>query len=418
MKKLLALLLTAMLLISCIPALAQSEVVIWCWDPAFNIYAMNEAAKVYNKDNPDVKITVVEVSSNDCETKQTVALTSGDTSTLPDIILMQDNSGKKFLSTFPGAYTETGDKLDLSQFSQYKVDRFSDNGKAYCVPFDNGVAATFIRTDYLQEAGFTLQDLTDITWERFIEIGQAVKEKTGHFMLSNQTGYADMISMMVESTGTWFFDAEGNPVLDTNPAIKKAVETVVALRKSGIVKEAADWTEYIASFNNGTAAGTIQGCWIIGSVSLVKEQSGKWGVTNIPRLDVEGGTNYGSNGGSSWVIPASAKNKEGAIDFLKKTFGGSVDFYQTILESSGAIATWKQASEGEAYKKEIPFFNNQKVFSDLMDYSAKLPKVQYGIYNYEARDAVMKAAEAVFNGTPIDSALKTAQEEVVFTIGQ
>ncbi len=33
---------------------------VWCWDPAFNIYAMQEAEKVYQKTNPNFKLNIVE----------------------------------------------------------------------------------------------------------------------------------------------------------------------------------------------------------------------------------------------------------------------------------------------------------------------------------------------------------------------
>ncbi len=282
------------------------------------------------------------------------------------------------------------------------------------MPFDNGVAATFVRTDYLEAAGFTLADLTDITWDRFIEIGLKVKEATGQFMLVTQTGYADFVSMITQSADFWFFDEEGRPNINTNPAVRAMVEVIVKLHESGIVKEAVDWSEYIASFNNGSAASTIQGCWIIGSIVLAEDQAGKWGVTNIPRLDIESGTNYSSQGGSSWVVPASSKNAEVAVDFLSKTFGESVEFYQTILQSSGAIATYLPAAEGPAYAEPHPFFNGQKVFEDLMSYSAKVPLVKYGVYNYEARDEIVIAIEAIFNGTSIDDALNSAQSAIEF----
>lgn len=34
----------------------ENTLTVWCWDPAFNIFAMNEAAKVYQKDHPDVTL--------------------------------------------------------------------------------------------------------------------------------------------------------------------------------------------------------------------------------------------------------------------------------------------------------------------------------------------------------------------------
>lgn len=102
MKKLFALLLALALMLGAVGALAETTITVWCWDPAFNIYAMNEAAKVYKEINPDVTIKVEEVLSADCETRQTAALGSGQTEGLPDIVLMQDNSGRRFLDTYPG----------------------------------------------------------------------------------------------------------------------------------------------------------------------------------------------------------------------------------------------------------------------------------------------------------------------------
>ena len=414
MKKLSLLLALAMLFGMASMAAAETEVTVWCWDPAFNIYAINEAAKVYQAINPDVKITVVETGSDDCETKQTVALSSGQTGTLADIILMQDNSGRKFLNTFPGSYYDLTDTIPYGYFAPYKVKHFTSDGKNYAVPFDSGCAATFVRTDYLEAAGYTLADLMDITWDKYIEIGLAVKEATGKYMLVTQAGYNDFIMMMLQSTGRWFFDSEGNPSIADNPSMKPVLETIIKLKNSGIVLEANDWTEYIAGFNNGSAASTIQGCWIIGSIVLAEDQFGKWGMVNVPRLDIEGATNYTSQGGSSWVIPKTSPNAAAAADFLLNTFAGSVEFYQTILKSSGAIATYLPAAGGAAYGEPHSFFADQKVFEDLMDYAAKIPMVEYGMYNYEARDAVNVAMQDIINGGSIDAALKSAQETVEF----
>ncbi len=417
MKKSLSLLLALVMLFGLSTfAMAEekTEIVVWCWDPAFNIYAMEEAKKIYEAENPNVTIKIEEVASDDIATRLTAALGSGQTDTLPDIALMQDNSGRKFTGTFEGSFFDMKDLVNYDDFAAYKVKHFAHAGGNYAVPFDNGAAALFIRTDFLEDAGYKLEDVTDITWDRFIEIGIDVKEKTGKYLLSSEGTYNDFMMMMLQSANSWFFDAEGNPNIAGNPVVKKATETVVKLRQSGIVMEAADWTEYISGFNNGHAAGTAQGCWIIGSIVLSEDQAGKWAMTTLPRLDMEEGTNYSSQGGSSWMVLASSKHPEAAVDFLNKTFAGSVDFYQTILEASGAIATYLPAQNGAAYKEPHAFFNGQKVFEDLMDYSTKIPMVEYGLYNYEARDKVMIAVEEVMNGGDIDQALQTAQASVEF----
>lgn len=53
------------------------KLTVWCWDPAFNIFSMEEAAKVYQKDHPDVDVEVIETPWDDVQTKLTTAATSG-----------------------------------------------------------------------------------------------------------------------------------------------------------------------------------------------------------------------------------------------------------------------------------------------------------------------------------------------------
>ena len=68
----------------------DNTITVWCWDKTFNIFAMEEAAKIYQEDHQDVKIDIVEVGDVDVQSRLTTAGISGDLSTLPDIFLMQD----------------------------------------------------------------------------------------------------------------------------------------------------------------------------------------------------------------------------------------------------------------------------------------------------------------------------------------
>ena len=57
------------------------------------------------------------------------------------------------------------------------------DGKHYGVPFDNGAAIACYRTDILQEAGMTLEDFTDITWDEWVEKRQSStgKKQENHY---------------------------------------------------------------------------------------------------------------------------------------------------------------------------------------------------------------------------------------------
>ncbi|MBO5291877.1 MAG: extracellular solute-binding protein [Lachnospiraceae bacterium] len=397
----------------------ENTLTVWCWDPAFNINAMKEAEKVYQKDHPDFALNVVETPWQDIQTKLTTAATSGQLDTLPDIFLMQDNAFQKNVISYPDAFSDlTSTGIDFSQFAPAKAAYSVVDGKNYGVPFDNGTVIACYRTDILEQAGFTVDDFTDITWSDYIEKGKVVLEKTGKPLLSCQAGESDVICMMLQSTGGSFFDAEGNPAMTGNDKLKAVMNVYAELVKTGVLVEVNDWDQYVGSLNNETVAGTINGCWIMASIQGAADQSGKWAVTNMPKLEgVDGATNYSNNGGSSWAVTSNCKNLELAADFLGSTFGGSTELYDNII-STGALATYLPAGDSEAYAEPNEFFSGDAVSKKITEFAGKTPSNNTGVYYYEARDAVAVAITNVVAGSDVDSELKVAQDTVSFAMGQ
>ena len=395
-----------------------NSLTVWCWDPAFNMYAMEEAAKVYQADHPDFNIDVVETPWNDIQTKLTTAATSNSYDTLPDIFLMQDNAFQKNVISYPDAFMDLTDSgIDFSQFAEAKTAYSVIDGKNYGVPFDNGAAVAAYRTDVLKEAGFTIDDFTDITWDEYIEKGKVVLEKTGKPLLSCQAGESDVIMMMMQSCGASLFNDEGKPAMVDNAELKKVMETYKALVDAGVLIEVNDWDQYVATLTNETVAGTINGCWIMASIQTAEDQSGKWGITNMPSLvGIDNATNYSNNGGSSWCITSNCKNPDLAKDFLASTFAGSVPFYETILPSSAAIATYLPAGDSDVYNEPAEFYGGDTVFAKIVDFAGKTPSNNTGVYYYEARNYIATAMQNVIGGGSIEDEIKAAQEQAEFTM--
>ena len=358
---------------------------VWTWDPAFNIPAIEEAANVYKADHPDFKLKVVETLSDDCETKLITAAESGDLSTLPDICLMQDNSYQKFVSIYPEAFVDLTDSgIDFSQFAAGKLSYSTVDGKNYGVPFDNGAVIGAYRTDYLEQAGYTIDDLTDIDWNRFIEIAKDVKAKTGKYMLSGQADSPDMIMEMLQSAGASLFDKDGKPAMTDNAALKECISIYQKLVEEGVYYEVNNWDDYVSSITNEQVAGVINGNWISATIMGMKDTSGKWAITNMPKLiETPNATNYSNNGGSSWYITSNCKNQDLAIDFLKSTFAGSVQFYENILPTTGAIGTYAPAGDSASYQEPQEFWNNQPIFAKIVDFSLKTPTNNTSPYYYD-----------------------------------
>ncbi|MGN1141929.1 MAG: ABC transporter substrate-binding protein [Oliverpabstia sp.] len=397
----------------------DNSLTVWCWDPNFNIYAMNKAAEIYAQDHEGFTIEISEIQSDDIETRITTAVNAGDLSTLPDIFLMQDNSFQKYISFYPDIFTDLTDcGIDFSEFSEAKVAYSTMDGKNYGIPFDNGAVVNCIRTDILEEAGYTIDDFTDITWSDYMEKAKVVLEKTGVPMLTAQAGSPDQVMMMLQSCGSSLFNEDGSANIVGNEELKEIIDVYAQMVADGTLVEVTDWDQYISSLNSGTAASAMNGCWIMASVQIAEDQSGKWGMTNMPKLDkAANATNYSNNGGSSWVITSNCQNVELAVDFMNSTFAGSNEFYDDII-SKGALATWAPAGDSEAYQQPVDFYGGDAVYAKIVDYATKTPANTTGPFYYDARDAVGTAlSEITQTGADVDKSLQTAQETLEFSMG-
>ena len=209
------------------------------------------------------------------------------------------------------------DPAELNRQLGSMLDEIDGFGVDVDIVMNNAGLQIAYRTDYLAEAGYTVADLTDITWTQFAEIGKQIKEKTGKPVFCTQAGSGDWILIMIQSCGASMFTEDGAVNLKDNAAIKAAITVYADLVKEGVILETNSWDEMIGTLANGSVCGTFNGCWILGSIMATADQSGKWDITNLPSLEgVEGATHYSNNGGSSWAI-TQGTDVDLAIDFMQ-----------------------------------------------------------------------------------------------------
>ena len=392
---------------------------VWCWDPNFNVYAMKQAEKAYQVDHPNFKLDIQEKVYSDIETALITAAEAGDYSTLPDIFLMQDYSFHKNATNYPGIFTALDDcGIDFSQFSMGKLADSTVDGTHYGIPFDNGATIMAIRSDMVEAAGLKVEDFKDTTWSEFMELSKKVMAANDVPMLTCSGGSEIVIEMLQSAGASPMVD--GKVTLVDNAALKKAIETYKQLIDEGIMADYTDWDQYIASMNKGTAAGVIQGCWIMSSIQAAEDQAGKWAIVNMPKLDdVEGATNYANCGGASWAVSSNCKNTDLAFDFLNATFGADVDLYDDLLVNAGAIASYLPAAQSETYNEGNEFYGGQAVYKDIVEFAGRVPGIDYGAYYSDIRSALTDAiTNVVQKNADIDTEIKNAQDTVEFNIAE
>ncbi len=392
----------------------EASLTIWCWDMSFNGASITAAAELYAAEVDETfTINLIEVLSDDCETNLITAASSGDLSTLPDICLMQDNSYQKYVTAYPEAFTDLTDSgIDFSQFASGKVAYSTVDGKNYGVPFDNGAVIGAYRIDILEEAGYTIDDLADLTWPEYIAIASDIKEKTGKYMISTDCSAPDIILEMLQSAGASMFNEDGTANIAGNEALIECIGYYVDMVEAGVLLQVNSWDEYISSITNSEVVGTINGCWIAATIMSTDGFSGLWDITNMPALvETAGATNYSNNGGSSWYITANCQNVDLAIDFLNYTFAGSVEFYETILPSTAAIATYIPAGDSDVYNEAQEFWNGNAIYATIVEYASKIPSNNTSALYYDARGYVGTAIQNIINGSDITSELQDAQDQ-------
>jgi len=249
----------------------ENTLTVYAWDTKFNIPALEAAEADYQKNvNADFKLKIIEQPGyQDVETVLKTAASSGDYSNVPDIVLHQDHSFQNFYKNYPDLWVSLEDTdINWNDFQAEKIDYSTVDGVHYGVPVDNGTVITAYRVDLLKECGYSIDDLTGITWDEFIEIGKVVKEKTGKYLMCMTSDQNDLIYMMLQAEGASMFK-DGKPYFAENQTLIDVVETIIKMQKEGVLLLANDWSGYVDKGIVGDqVAGVMNGNCIMASIEL------------------------------------------------------------------------------------------------------------------------------------------------------
>ena len=398
---------------------ASEKITIWAWDEAFNIVAANKAKEIYLKDKPDAEIEVVTMAQDDIVAKLNTSLSSGSYEGLPNIVLVEDYRIQGYLQAYQDEFADLSSVAKPEDFAEYKTGVNYVDGKLYGIPFDSGVAATFYRTDLIEQAGYTKADMENLTWEKYIEIGKAVKEKTGSYMLTLDPSDLGQIRMMLQSAGAWYTGDDGKVTVADNQALKDAIKIYQDLTESGIAKQIADWDQFVGAFNNGEVASVVTGCWITPSIKKAEDQSDKWAIAAFPKMaSSTDSVNASSIGGAGWYALKNVGNTDMAVDFLGKTFASNVDLMNDLADSINLVSTMNKAAEAPNYKKANDFFGGQEVFGDFAKWTSEVPSVNYGLHTYAIEDIMTEAVQAILGGADVDETLESYQTQIEAAVAQ
>ena len=277
------------------------------WVPATDLAKVFASViPAFNAVYPNIKVNQVQVA---IDTKLPPTLVSG--AGVPDGAFWGDTN-------IPGQAAHFADLSDVmaqykSDIVPYKVDVNTVNGRLVGVPWDTDPGLLYYREDLLNAAGVDPTTLT--SYDSLLTAARALKAKNPNakpIPLEQDPGLSlQWLEMFAnQQQGVGMVDKSNKLHIDSD-AYRNALTWIKAVSDEGLgTRQKFANTADVASLDDGTQSLCPWAVWwIFLPQGALKTSVGKWRVTSLPSW-TPSGARSGVMGGSSFVIPAKAKNPD------------------------------------------------------------------------------------------------------------
>ena len=318
MKKTLALVLAAMMMLSllAVPALAEDQVLkIVTWDATTTPYLDAQKA-AFEATHPGVTIEYIDVASQDFFVKTTTMLEGGDKSDIfmvkevPDLINWVAQGFAAPLNEYvPASYYYLAGFAGTAQ--NYAVD-----GELYAIPFRSDFWVLFYNKD-LFDAAQVEYPTNDITWDAYAELAKKLADPEKDI-------YGTYYHTWLSAVANWTVADAKNTLADGEYSdLLYFYKLYQDLEDAGacpaFAEQKAANLHYKSSFYKGNIAMLPMGYWFVSS--LINDMASgectpfNWGIVSVPHLDgVPAGSSFGNLTGA--MINAKSENKDLAWEYI------------------------------------------------------------------------------------------------------
>ncbi|GHH99945.1 carbohydrate ABC transporter substrate-binding protein [Neobacillus kokaensis] len=353
----------------------------------------------YREVNPDVEIKLT--ADKNLEDVISPNMKAGN---YPDVVLLA--TGRKMALTETlikdKALEDLTDVLDKKVYGEEVpvkdklVPGFTDtlatnpynDGKTYMAPMFYSPTGLFYNAALFKEKGWEVPK----TWDEMWALGDKAKAEGISLFTYPTTGYFDAFfySLLLEAGGPEFYNKamKYEDGIWKTPEAAKAFDIVGKLAKYTAPTTVAnandkDYTKNQQLILDNKALFMPNGTWVVGEMKdAPRAKNFEWGMTSLPALE-SGGDRYAFTFFEQMWIPAQAKNKDAAKDFLTFVYS---DKAADIFAQSGAVQPIKGMSD--------KLSGENKLFYSIYDNGAKA-----GMGGFAATEAVegVSMADTLFH---------------------
>lgn len=278
----------------------------------FGVMGFKEAGLYdeYMKLHPDITIKETSIERNENYYPPLINhLTTG--SGLQDIQAVEVGNINEVVTTQADKLMDLSKVGKKADFLEWKWQQATTkDGKTVGLGTDVGPMAICYRKDLFQKAGLPT-DREEVgklwagSWDKFVEVGEQYQKK------ANGTTFVDspggLLQAILSSEKDRFYNASGDVIYKTNPAVKAAFDLTAKAAKDGLTGKQTQfqptWDQTIA---NVKFAAISCPPWMLGTIKDKSndDAAGQWDVAQAPKS--------GNWGGSFLAVPEAGKNKDEA----------------------------------------------------------------------------------------------------------
>lgn len=333
MKKILALVLAAMMVLALASAVADETLSIVTWDAGTTPYLIAQK-EAYEASHPGVTIEYVDVASQDYGVKTTTMLAGGDTSDIymvkeiMDVLKWQGAGYIEPLDSFISASS-----YDVSGFAGIEKS-YAVDGVQYALPFRSDFWVLFYNKDLFDAAGVAYPT-NDMTWDEYADL--AIKMTgNGNYGTHYHTWLSAVVNWDVADGVNTLIDGNYDDLAPYYELYQKLEDAGACMAYSELK---AAGLHYSAAFANGNVAMMPMGYWYV-STLIGYHKDGtcdfNWGIAAVPHAEgVAAGSSFGNLTGA--MINAKSEKKDLAWDYISWLAGADG---AAATASSGTRPAW------------------------------------------------------------------------------
>ncbi|MBU4487625.1 MAG: sugar ABC transporter substrate-binding protein [Candidatus Omnitrophica bacterium] len=396
----------------CCPRETRPTLKIAIWGGPNEIDIINKLVKEWQKDHPEVIAKVEHTPAGSYTNKLLIRIAGG---TAPDVMFAEGNifvnffTIDAFMDLTP--FIEKDDGFELSDFFPEGLERFTRNGKVYCIPRDVApFACVYYNKRLFDEAGLAYPD-NDWDWKDMLEKAQKLTKKSPAGKVSRYGFYGWTWQNFIYSNGGSIVDNVENPKKFTMTGDKavdglqfyadlinkyKVSPSPVTLGDLGMGAQQLFMSQKLAMYQSGY--------WESNVFRDIKDF--EWDVAMFPK-GPSGIRRFGT-GGSGYCILKTTKHPELAWEIVKLLTG---EKSQIALAGIGLTQpAIESIAEGPYFAESPALPKNKAMLNEAIQY------VVYEPFHPKWREInelyLVPELDLVFNGTETakDAAMKIAPE--------